>query len=232
MKFKTLPYAAGLIASLFLATTALAGPPLLCHSFDIGNAKSLPWTGHGWNISPTDSSYDTKNLPADTLTILNADSAVLVHMETLRRAALFSQNDPAAAKQLLLKLIARSDASSKSNPTGALALFDEGYFAATLDQLHWIKKDFSNPAQSLDAYALVKEAIRHHDDDPQMNFAAALITLDDHSADQQGHAKKAMVGAESDPLLARNLATHFMGPQTETMSQMINRNSTTKVAHE
>jgi hypothetical protein len=231
MKLKTLPYATALIATAFFAATALAGPPLLCHTFDIGEAKSLPWTGHGWNLSSTDS-YNTKSLTADTLSILKSDSTVLVHMETLRRAALYAQKDPSQVKELFLKLIARSDASSKDTPAGALALFDEGYFAATLDQLHWIKKDFSNPAQGLDAYALVREAIRRCDGDPQMQFAAALITLDDPSADQQGHAKMALAGAQSDPLLARNLAVHFMSPQSETMSQMISRNSITKVARQ
>jgi len=158
MKHKILPYAATLVASLFFATATLAGPPLLCHSFDIGNAKSLPWSSAGWNISPADSSYVTKNLAADTLSILNSDPTVIVHMETLRRAALLSQNDPNAARQLLLKLIARSDAASNSTRAGALALFDRGYFAATLDQLHWINKDFANPAQGLDAYALARKS--------------------------------------------------------------------------
>jgi hypothetical protein len=230
MKSK-IPILATLLICLSFATSTLAGPPLLCHSFDIGDAKSLPWTSHGWNL-PANDSYDIKNLSTDTLSILNADSTVLVHMETLRRAALYAQKDSVSAKQLLLKLIARSDASSKDTPAGALALFDEGYFAATLNQLHWVKKDFANPAQGLDAYALVKEAIRRHDGDPQMHFAAALITLDEPSADQQGHAKMALVGAQSDPLLARNLSIHFMGPQTETMSQMINRNSNAKVARQ
>jgi len=230
MKLKN-PFLATLLTCLSLATTTLAGPPLLCHTFDIGDAKSLPWTSHGWNLSVNDS-YNIKNLSADTLSILNADTTVLVHMETLRRAALYSQNDPAAAKQLLLKLIARSDGSSKNTSAGALALFDEGYFAATLDQLHWIKKDFANPAQGLDAYALIKKSLELGPNDAQINFAAALVTLDVQGADQPGHAKMALVGAQSDPLLARNLSAHFMGPQSETMANVINRNSTTKVARQ
>src|SRR5271165_2557137 len=74
---------AALLLTFFLFTTsALAGPPLICHSFDIGNAKSLPWISRDWNLSGRES-YDTKNLPADTITILDNDSTVLVHMETL-----------------------------------------------------------------------------------------------------------------------------------------------------
>jgi len=231
MKFKTLPYAAALILTLCFAASALAGPPLLCHTFDIGDAKSLPWISHSWNLTGSES-YDIKNLSADTLSILSADSTVLVHMETLRRAALYGQHDPIAAKQLLLKLIARADSSSKSTPAGALALFDEGYFAATLDQLHWIKKDFPNFAQGLDANALIKKALQTSPNDAQMNFGAALVTLEGPTSDQRGYARKALAGASSDPLLTRNLSTHFIGPQSETMADMINRNSNTKVARQ
>jgi len=231
MRLKITRTVACLAFILLCATAAFAGPPLLCHSFDIGDAKSLPWISQRWNLTGTET-YDNKNLATDTLSILDANSTVIVHMETLRRAALYAQKDPSAAKQLLLKLIARSDAASKHTSGSALALFDEGYFAATLDQLHWVEKDFANPAKGLDAYALVKKAIGLSNGNAQMHFGAALMTLDDPSADQAGHAKMALVGAQSDPLLARNLATHFMGPQTETMAQMINRNSATKAARE
>ena len=67
-----------------LAMTAWAGPPLVCHAFDIGGAKSLPWTGDSWNLTGNES-YDTKHLAGDTIAILDGDSTVLVHMETLRR---------------------------------------------------------------------------------------------------------------------------------------------------
>jgi len=232
MKFRTLLYAAALFSTSFFATAALAGPPLLCHTFAIGDAKSLPWTSNGWDISPADSSYDTKNLSADTLAILNADPTVLVHMETLRRAALYTQKDSRAAKQLLLKLIARAESAGQATSAGALALFDEGYFAATLGELHWIKKDFDNPAQALNAYALIQKSLELRPNDGQLNFAAALVTLDGPVSDQREYAQKAIAFAPSDPLLARNLAAHFMSPQSETMSQMINRNSATKVAHQ
>ena len=142
MKLRTLAYTVCLLATPLFASSALAGPPLLCHTFNIGDAKSLPWISHGWNLNGSEP-YDVKNLSADTLSILNSDDTVIVHMETLRRAALYTKSDSNAAKQLLLKLVARADASSKSTPAGALAVFDEGYFAATLDQLHWIRKDFA-----------------------------------------------------------------------------------------
>src|SRR5260370_6244492 len=115
-----------ILLALFLFTSsALAGPPLICHSFDIGDAKSIPWTSHDWNLTGSEN-YNTKNLAADTIAILDSDSAVLVHMETLRRATLYARQDPVAAKQLVTKLVARADSSAKSK-AAAMASFDLGY---------------------------------------------------------------------------------------------------------
>src|SRR6516164_3655282 len=99
------------LAVLFLAAvSAWAGPPLICHSFDIGEAKSLPWVSHDWNLAGNEG-YDTHNLAADTVAILDSSKATLVHMETLRRATLYTRKDSQAAKQLLLKLTARAEAA-------------------------------------------------------------------------------------------------------------------------
>ena len=39
--------AAASVLTLFIfITSAIAGPPLICHTIDIGSAKSLPWTDH------------------------------------------------------------------------------------------------------------------------------------------------------------------------------------------
>ena len=216
--------------SLF-ATTALAGPPLICHAFDIGDAKSLPWISHDWNLTGAES-YNVNNLITDTAAILDANPTVLVHMETLRRAALYGQKDPVALKQLLLKLIARRDSANQNIPAAALATFDVGYLAAALAQVHWINKNSSNPAQGLDGYSLVKKALQLRGTDPQMEFAAALMTIDGPASEHQDHAQKALTGAKSDPLLARNLSAHFMSPQSETMAEMISRNSNVKVAQQ
>src|SRR5271166_6521095 len=206
-----------LVALFVLATSALAGPPLICHAFDIGNAKSLPWISHDWNLTGSEP-YDTRNLAADTIAILDNDSTTLVHMETLRRATLFARKDPAAAKQLLVKLAARADSSANSQ-SAALASFDLGYLAETYKQ--WLGNDGPNPAQGLDGYALVRKAIQLRGNDPQMEFAAALITLKGPAADHQDHAQKAIVGSKSDPLLARNLSAHFWNTPSPTLAEMI-----------
>src|SRR5260370_35422892 len=95
------------IATCFvLAGAAVAGPPLICHPFDIGNAKSLPWISHDWNLTGAEN-YDTRDLSDDTLDILNSSQVPLFHMETLRRATLYARKDPVAAKQLRLQLVTR-----------------------------------------------------------------------------------------------------------------------------
>jgi len=219
------------LASLFTASSAFAGPPLLCHTFGIGNAKSLPWISHDWNLTGKET-YDINNLIADTIAILDADPTVLVHMETLRRATLYSQMDARSAKRLLIKLMARSDSTAQKSPATALALFDLGYFAESLKQLHWIHKDVANPAQGLEGFTLVVKAIQLRGNDPQMEFAAAIIALNGEGAKPPEHAQKTIAGAKNDPLLARNLSAHFRDAQSETMAQMISSAVNVKVAQQ
>lgn len=227
-------------AILVFADSAMAGPPLICHAYEIGNAKSLPLGGNGWNLSGSEN-YDTKNLAADTLAILQPDSPVLVRMETLRRATLYARRDPLAAKELLAKLHARATSAESAGHPDALAWFDAGYLVETYKQ--WIGQNLphmtdgmrldANPAAAVDGYAWVKKAIELrraalHSDDAQMEFAAALITLSGPREEHVQHAQRAIAGAKSDALLAQNLATHFMGPRDPTVSEMLAKNSASK----
>jgi len=215
-----------LVAPCILASPAWAGPPLICHAFDIGNAKSLPWVSHDWSLTGGEG-YDPKALDQDTVAILDSSRITLVHMETLRRATLYAKTNPAAAKQLLLVLTARAEASGRSARPHALAIFDAGYLAETYKQ--WLGDGAKNPANGLDGYELVRKALRLNANDAQMEFAAALIALRLPEAQRQEHAKKAIAGASTDELLARNLNSHFLG-QSQTMGAMILQNSETKVA--
>jgi len=222
------------ISTLCIVPVAMAGPPLICHSFEIGQAKSLPLVSNGWNLSGSEN-YDTKNLAPDTLEILKPETPVLVRMETLRRATLYARKDPIAAKELLAKVYARATSAEATGHPDALAWFDAGYLAETYKQ--WIGRDLphmtdgmrmdSNPAAGVDGYAMVKKAIALRGDDVEMEFAAALITLSGPGDEHAQHAQKAIAGAKSDALLAQNLATHFLGPN-ETVSQMLAKNLTTK----
>src|SRR5713226_2292119 len=220
-------------ALLSIVGFAQAGPPLICHTFEIGQAKSLPWISHNWNLSGSEN-YDTKNLVRDTLEILGPDAPVLVRMETLRRATLYARKDPGAAKELLLRLHARATSAESSGHADALAWFDVGYLTETYKQ--WIGRNLphmtdgmrldSNPAAGVDGYALVKKAIALRGSDPQMEFAAAMITLSGPQGEHRQHALKAISGAKTDSLLAQNLAIRFIGPRTETMSELLAKNST------
>ena len=217
-------------AVLCFANVAQAGPPLICHTIEIGQAKSLPWISHNWNLSGGEN-YDTKNLVRNTLEILGPDTPVLVRMETLRRATLYARKDPVAAKGLLARLHARAMAAESSGHPDALAWFDAGYLAETYKQWigqSWMRvsKDEQNPAAGVDGYALVKKALNLRGPDPQMEFAAALITLSGPQDEHRQHALKAIAGAKTDPLLAQNLATHFIGPQSQTVSEMLARHAT------
>jgi hypothetical protein len=228
-------FAAVATAMLLFANVAKAGPPLICHSIEIGQARSLPWISHSWNLSGSEN-YDTKNLVRDTLEILKPDTPVLVRMETLRRAALYARKDPLAAKELLARLHARATAADSAGHPDALAWFDAGYLVETYKQ--WLGQNLPhmtdgmrmdpNPAAGVDGYAMVKKAIALRGDDAQMEFAAALITLSGPREEHAQHAQRAIAGAKTDALLAQNLATHFIGPKTVTMSELLAKNSTDK----
>ena len=193
------------MAVLFVFTKlAQAGPPLICHPIEIGQAKSLPWVD--WTHKGS-TDYDLKNLTRDTLAILDSNPPVLVRMETLRRATIYARQDPQAAKELITRLQARAANSDAAGHSDALAWFDIGYLAEAYKQ--WMGKGEPNPAAGLDGYAFVKKALTLRGQDSEMEFAAALITLRGPEGDHQDHVRKAMADAKNDPLLARNLGSNF-----------------------
>lgn len=175
------------VAGLMLAFSSLAqaGPPLVCHPFDIGRARSLPWGSDSarWN-APLDS-YNLARLADDTLALLTPQTPVIVRMETMRRATIYAQRDPLVAKELLLKLHERTINAESHGRPDALALFDFGYLVETYRQasIDYERQpdgsqkriDKPNPASGFDGYALVEKAIQIRGRDPQMEFAATLI---------------------------------------------------------
>jgi hypothetical protein len=198
-----------LAITLVFAASAFAGPPLVCHPIDIGSAQSLAWTTNMGNLTGR-SDYDLAHLVADTMALLGPDTPVLVRMETLRRATIYAQRDTSLAKRLLLSLKARTNA----NQSDALAQFDYGYLiecyrqaqlSRSLGMTAWGRGNWTNPAVEVDGYASVERAIELRGSDPEMEFAAALITLDSHKGDHQEHARKALAGAKEDSLLAKNV---------------------------
>jgi hypothetical protein len=208
-------FALGLVAVLGFTTVAFAGPPLICHPIEIGQAKSLPWVD--LNYHKGDANYDPKNLTRDTLAILDSNPSVLVRMETLRRATIYARQDPQVAKELITRLQARANNSDAEN-MGAFAWFDLGYLAEAYKQ--WMRNGEPNPARGLDGYAWVKKAIQLRGSDAEMEFAAALITLSGPDGEHRDHVEKATAGAKSDPLLAQNLASTF---NNQTISALLSQ---------
>ena len=175
----------------------------------------MPWTSSGWNLSGQET-YDLSHLVQDTLTLLEPNTPVLVRMETLRRATLYAQQRPAVAKELLLRLEART----QENPKDALTSFDFGYLVESYKQasfLHqhtdWLKASgdasTANLATKIDGYEWVRKAIALRGPDPQMDFAAALMTTEGARQEHDRHVQNAMAGAKADATLARNLASRF-----------------------
>ena len=211
---KTLFCGLALSAAMLFAPLAFAGPPLLCHPFDIGGAHSLPWGG-GWN-QPV-SGYDLTRLTSETETLLTPRMPVIVRMETLRRAAIYASHDGAVARELNTRLASR--AGKASTPTAkALALFDAGYFAETLQEIVRLQRYDMPGVGKVDTGALrtivaagdgsvrIDQALALRPNDPAMRFAAALVaTSDQRKADVATHERIARLGAGNDRLLARNL---------------------------
>ena len=195
------------VALALLAVSAQAGPPLICHPFDIGTAKSLPWgDGQGWDRARSD--YDLKRLVAGTLALLTPDTPVVVRMETLRRATVYAAKDRAIARELLGRLMERASEAESKGKSDALALFDAGYLAESYKQMSRELKGLT-PANDVNGYALVRRAIGLRGKDPEMEFAAALITWSDKSAQHHEHYRNTVNGAAEGSLLARNLVSHF-----------------------
>jgi hypothetical protein len=204
-----------LLAVLALAVPAIAGPPLLCHPFDIGTARSLPWDGTRafWQGR---ADYRLENLVTDTDALLTRSMPVVVRMETLRRAALYASADGEIAARLYERLGNRlRDSQKPGGRPDDLALFDFGYLTETYRQIAELDRGMSEfrgrgPALrrligSTDGYALVKKMLGQPTTDPAMEFAAALMIGRRDDGTYRIHAERARAGASRDALLARNL---------------------------
>lgn len=199
-----------LALALAVATPALAGPPLLCHPFDIGTAKSLPWDGRGgW--AQGQAGYPITQLVGDTEAILQRGTAVLVRMETLRRAAIYASQDPAVASALVDRLSAKARASQ---PGDALAALDAAYLIEALHQVTMtgpngeFRDRIAGVARVIaerEARPFVAQAVQARPSDPAVAFAAALITMGRDKQAYGVYATRARAGVSQDALLARNI---------------------------
>jgi hypothetical protein len=193
--------------------TAEAGPPLICQPFDAGKASLLPWAGgQGWNTPAR--SYDVQRLTADTMRLLSREMPVLARMENLRRATIYAAQDRRVAAELLTAVLGKSLTAAAKDPGDPLAWFDAGYLVESYRQAsHVYKWDMlagteraawnlrSEPG--LDGYSFVRKALQLAGTHPEMEFAASLMKEGPVSAE---HRQRALTGAPSGSLLAKNLA--------------------------
>ena len=203
-------FSVAVVFGLALASQALAGPPLLCHPFDIGSAKSLPWDGtRGWASGRAD--YLVANLSADLDALLTPSTPVIVRMETMRRAAIYASRDLKVAEQLKARLSTRVQAAGRSD---TMASLDLAYLVEAFRQIGHLTDhpDFAGRtaavkglAGSTDGYALVKKCLTARPGDPELEFAAALIVADKNRIAFQEHSRKARAAASRDDLIARNV---------------------------
>jgi hypothetical protein len=211
---RTLPAFLLLLTSLTVfSPMAHAGPPLICHPFEIGKAQSLPWGGTAWQaIQP---SYDVSRLVADTMTLLNLQTPILVRMETIRRAAIYAVwkteaqrgGDLRVAQDLLARLESRSIEARGKGQREALALFDLGYLVETYKQA--LRPEDLRVVKGIDGYATVVHAIRMSGQNAEMEFAAAIIASSPRRATEMDHLRRSLSGVKDGSLLATNLVLHF-----------------------
>lgn len=213
MRSRFLAGAAVVLGGLMAATPALAGPPLLCHPFDIGTAQSLPWSeSNSWFQGAA--RYDIRTLVADTDALLTPATPAIVRMETLRRAVIYASQDAAVTRALIQRMNERAAAAESAGHPSALAYLDAAYVTEAVHEVTMLGQmpEFRDRvgalrgiASSGAGYGLIKKSLAIDSDDPCLQFAAALIAS---STDRQAytqHATKARAGATTNALLARNL---------------------------
>jgi len=200
------------LALCSLAAPALAGPPFICHPFEIGSAASLPWTNGDYLGMRGD--YDITRVVADAEALLKTEMPTLARMETLRRAVLYASQNRALAERLVATLAARVDAADKTGRSDAIALFDLGYTLEAMSEVemlgHHMGSDLAVRGRELagmtrpdDGRALILKSAALRSDDAGIAFALALI---ERAEDKQPHLLKARAGAKQDRLLATNMA--------------------------
>lgn len=190
--FPAILLSAALAVPVVFTIAAHAGPPLICHPINIGDAKSLPW---GADAFTKDQSYDASRVVSDTLNLLTPEKPVLVRMETLRRATLYIDRKQAVADELLGRLMARAMDAEAAGKPDAMAWFDAGYLAQCFHQAETstsfgpgITKGVGSSA--IPGYAWVTKAIAIGGSNAEFELAAALMTIDSSVPEYEDHLRK------------------------------------------
>jgi len=207
---------APIVVSLFLsAHDALAGPPLLCHALEIGDANSLPWGDGEWENGKIE--WTDEDFVSRTLALLSPDAAILTRMETIRRATIHAAEHPKAARALMAAVRLRFDNDESPD---ANVLFDLGYLSAAYAQMNIVtdhnavgvtggKRQSLTVPEGLSVYDLLRKSASLAKDAAPVEFALALVTMSPLHPDHKGHIQRAVSGASEESLLATNLVQRF-----------------------
>ena len=198
-------HAISLTAAVLLGPTiAVAGPPMICHPVEIGDAQSLPW---GSTPFAKSRGYRSDDLVSETIEILDASSSAMVHMETLRRASLYTERDSRLATRLIAALMARALDAEVSGEPSPLAWVDAGYLAQCYDQLG-VEAGSRYGSGEVVGYAWVRRGLELSPDDAEIEFTAAMVTALAGGAGHESHVARVRALAAPDSLVSRNLEVH------------------------
>lgn len=199
--------AAIVVVCAAIARPAVAGPPLVVHPYNIGEAQSLPWSGREGRTD-----YDRSRVVDDTIEILKASPSVIVHAETLRRAVIYARQDTERLSLLISKLTERAAATEQSPRPDPLVLLDLGYVIEAVREMDLLNDmafarapNASQLVAGKDGYVFAVKAVSLRPDDAAMHFAASLLAAGQHPREVARHQQIARQGRSPDPLVAKNL---------------------------
>ncbi len=194
------------LSILVTTSVAVAGPPMICHPVEVGDAECLPWGSKPFEKS---SRFRTSGLVEATVKLLDGSSSPLTHMETLRRATLYCDHDAELATRLIATLVARAlDAEIAGGSDAGLALLDAGYLAQCYDQLN-VRTDLRfGSANGVVGYAWVQRSLELNPDDTEFEFAAAMVTARGGGSGHDRHVDRVRKLAARDSLVSKNLEVH------------------------
>ncbi len=168
---------------------------MICHSIDIGGAKSLPWgSGPDWDARLP--KYDTTHLIADTLDLLTGKTPVIVRMGDSATAAIYASRNPDLTRELAQRLVERT----KQTQSDSLAFFDAGYFIEAVHQNAPMARTVA--LAGMDGYLLAMKVLGGKDV-AAVEYGLALIRA--HTAWPNEHYRNAVLGAQEGTILAANL---------------------------
>ncbi len=203
------------VAAPLAATAELdSGPPAVCFPLDIGKHQSIPWGNDAFQRAK---GYGIERLTGDVVKVLDQSAVAVVHMETLRRAAVcIATKDPAGKaskeqrmdlqRKLTMALQRRAldaflDQPADGKPKGkklGLALLDLGYFLGALGQLG-SGRDHQGEAELLRATRLMGQ-----DGNVWLAYCLGAFEANNHRFPPHALQKLCQLAA-SDPLLKTNL---------------------------